>query len=119
MSVSEGDVQLVDGPTSYEGHLQIFSNAQWGYVCDDNWGNSEGIVVCRQLGFAPNLRGISTSTFYPISTNVSTVVLESIECVGNEYQLSECQGNISVATLCSLQELAGVECYADGELSSL
>ena len=25
----EGDIQLVDGPTSYEGHLQVFSNGQW------------------------------------------------------------------------------------------
>ena len=112
----EGDIQLVDGPTSYEGHLQVFYNGQWGYVCDDSWGDAEGIVVCRQLGYAPNLRGISTSTFYPISSDVSVVWKDSIDCVGNESQLNECQGANWVVSQCGLKEVAGVQCYADGKL---
>ena len=112
----EGDIQLVDGPTSYEGHVQIFLNSQWGYLCDDNWDNNEGIVVCRQLGYAPNFRGISISSFYPLSTNVSIIWLDSVQCFGNESQLTECQGANPVASLCSLKEIVGVQCYADGKL---
>ena len=52
--VGEGDLRL-DGPllnNSYgAGRLEIFLQGEWGTVCDNGFGLSEGDVACRQLGF--------------------------------------------------------------------
>lgn len=48
---NEGDVRLVDGRFPWEGRVEICLNEHYGTVCDDNWGNDDATVVCRQLGY--------------------------------------------------------------------
>ena len=108
-------MQLVDSGSSLEGHVQIFHNGQWGYVCDNGWGIADGEVVCTQLEYAPNVRGISISSFYPNLTNVSQIWLNDVQCSGSEEQLSKCLGADYAPHNCDGRELAGVECFADGE----
>ena len=47
-----GDIQLVNGSTAYEGRVEICFSETWGTVCDNLWGASDASVVCRQLGFS-------------------------------------------------------------------
>lgn len=47
-----GDIRLVGGTNELEGRVEVCNNEQWGTVCDDGWGNPEGRVACRQLGFS-------------------------------------------------------------------
>ena len=47
-----GDIQLVNGSTTYEGRVEICFSETWGTVCDNLWGASDASVVCRQLGFS-------------------------------------------------------------------
>ena len=59
---SDGDIRLVGGSTDNEGLVEICVNNMWGTICYGNsrysyryyrdyWGQSDGMVVCRQLGY--------------------------------------------------------------------
>ena len=48
---TNGDVRLNGGRIESEGRVEICFNNHWGTVCDDNWGEEDAQVVCRQLDF--------------------------------------------------------------------
>ena len=48
----DGAVRLVDGPIPNWGRVEICFNDTWGTVTDDFWSFSDGVVVCRQLGYS-------------------------------------------------------------------
>ena len=47
-----GAIRLVDGPSPYEGRVEICINNVWGTICDDDWGAADAEVACHQLGYA-------------------------------------------------------------------
>ena len=51
-SYREGDIRLVEGPTDWEGRMDIFWNGTWGTIIDSQWTVSDARVVCRQLQHA-------------------------------------------------------------------
>ena len=44
-------VSRVDVNGYATGALQVFCEGAWGGVCNSNFGNSDALVACRQLGF--------------------------------------------------------------------
>ena len=44
-------MRLVDGAYSHEGRVEICINGVWGTICDEEWGNNDAKVACRQLGY--------------------------------------------------------------------
>ena len=46
---SEEEIHLVDGASSNEGRVELCVEGQWGTVCDNQWGDIDAQVVCRQL----------------------------------------------------------------------
>ena len=51
-SCLHGDIRLEDGPTKFEGRVEVCMDGEWNTVCNDFWGHNEGLVVCGQLGYA-------------------------------------------------------------------
>ncbi|XP_075613263.1 macrophage receptor MARCO isoform X2 [Balearica regulorum gibbericeps] len=86
------------------GRVEIFYQGSWGTICDDGWGNQDGSVVCRMLGYS---RVVSTFTARP---GTGQIWLDDVNCSGNEYSIFDCPKPKWGVNNCSHNEDAGVEC---------
>ena len=49
-SALETRVRLVDGPSDFEGRLEVYHDNEWGNVCNDGFDTKTAAVICRMLG---------------------------------------------------------------------
>ena len=95
------------GSDSSEGRVEVFLDGMWGTVCDDFWDIREANVVCRQLGFPRALEAVSSAAFGP---GVDPILLDNLECKGDEETLAECSHFGVGQHDCGHHEDAGVIC---------
>ncbi len=108
MRVSEYlPLRLSGGEGLCSGRLEVYHNAVWGSVCDDQWDISDAQVVCRQLGCGAALRADGNSVF---GAGKGVVWLNRVECRGNEIHLWDCPLSLKNHTDCSHKEHAGLTC---------
>ena len=104
-------IRLVGQKSSHEGILQVFSEGRWGTVCDDKWDiNLMNVrVACRQLGFPD---GVSTyrAGYDPHQGSNAPIVMDEVDCMGNENNLLACRHGRGVHIDCSKHEDVGVNC---------
>ena len=99
-----GDVRLSGGGATFKGRVEVLYKDNWNTVCDDEWTPSNTDVVCKQLDYDA---GVKVAWFGPGS---GTILLDSVQCVGNEPNLLECRHNGFFNTNCKHTEDVGVEC---------
>ncbi len=58
-------LRLVNGSKPWEGIVEIFYNNTWGTICYDGYSSSNGVVLCKQLGY----QGYSGSYSYTASSS--------------------------------------------------
>ncbi|XP_008830491.1 scavenger receptor cysteine-rich domain-containing group B protein [Nannospalax galili] len=81
------ELRLVGGPSRCRGRLEVMHRGSWGSVCDDDWDVVDANVVCRQLGC-----GLALPVPRPLAFGQGRgpILLDNVECQGQEASLSEC-----------------------------
>ena len=112
LNCTTGDVRLMDGTNLYEGRVELCLHGRWGTVCDDSWDSKDAAVVCRQLGYTENgvAFAISNAAF---GVGEGFIVLDEVQCVGNETSLLGCRARDVGAHNCLPSEDAGVFCPSE------
>ena len=78
---------LVNGPTQYEGRVEVYYNDEWGTVCDNGWDFNDAQVVCRQLVYGPPIAA-RVEAYY--GQGCVRIWLDNLNCTGNESTIGEC-----------------------------
>ncbi|XP_023564687.1 deleted in malignant brain tumors 1 protein-like isoform X4 [Octodon degus] len=103
------DIRLVDGRSRCEGRVEVYYSGMWGTVCDDLWALSAAHVVCQQLGCGEGVDALGSGHF---GEGVGHILLDDVQCWGNETSLGQCYHlGLSVHN-CGHHEDAGVICSA-------
>uniref|UniRef100_A0A9J8DJH2 Si:dkey-21h14.9 n=1 Tax=Cyprinus carpio carpio TaxID=630221 RepID=A0A9J8DJH2_CYPCA len=100
-------LRLSGGEGRCSGRLEVYHNAVWGSVCDDQWDISDAQVVCRQLGCGAALRADGNSVF---GAGEGVVWMNKGQCRGNEIHLWDCPLSLKKHTDCSRKKLVTLNC---------
>lgn len=110
----EWKVSLVGGPGPYSGTIQLQINDQLGTICDDHFGLSDGLVICKMLGY-PFVVRVHVSAKFGIGEG--DILLDDLQCTGTESSLENCRFAPLGTHNCMHHEDAGVTCSSDHEYS--
>ena len=103
-------VRLVNGPTKYEGRVEVYHNGEWGTVCGDGWDLNGAQIVCSELGLG-NAITATVGAFY--GQGSGRIWLDNVKCVGTERTIRNCSHNEwEIFSSCHyyLYDDAGVKC---------
>ncbi|PIK52434.1 putative soluble scavenger receptor cysteine-rich domain-containing protein SSC5D, partial [Apostichopus japonicus] len=102
-------IRVANGPTMYEGRLEILHDQEWGSICDEEFTETEAVVACRELGF--DFESIVDSSDEYGWTDDLPIHVIGINCTGRD-KLRECV-NFETTTkgkMCYHVEDVGLQC---------
>ena len=44
-------IHLQGGTYTNQGRVEVYCNGQWGTICNDEFGSTDALVLCKQLGY--------------------------------------------------------------------
>nr|XP_034333598.1 deleted in malignant brain tumors 1 protein-like isoform X2 [Crassostrea gigas] len=99
---------LVGGPSDREGRVEVYTDQQWGTVCDTHWGDQEARVVCENLGYFGHHAIPRRNSFF--GGGNGSILMADVHCEGNVSSLLDCRHQVAITTNCSHNNDAGVSC---------
>ncbi|XP_065434803.1 deleted in malignant brain tumors 1 protein-like [Chrysemys picta bellii] len=100
-------LRLLNGESRCDGRVEISLRGVWGRVLDDQWDMDDASVVCRELQC-----GVAEKAYNPAKSERGTgpVGLRSVQCAGNETNLTLCITSMSQAEQAGIADDVGVVC---------
>ncbi|XP_072027048.1 scavenger receptor cysteine-rich domain-containing protein DMBT1-like [Amphiura filiformis] len=99
-------LRLHNASSSYDGHVEIFYDNQWGAVCTNEWDMEDAIVACRQIGLGTPGDVYSV----PLNEESITSVVDNLQCTGEERSIKECSNIGFGRRSCNNREIAAITC---------
>ena len=90
-----------------EGRVEVWNeaNENWGTVCQRGFDENAANVVCNMLGY--NSSAYFGTEFGP---GTGTILLDNLQCTGDEHNLFDCPNSGIGNAGCSHSEDVGVIC---------
>jgi len=103
-------VRLVNGPTKYEGTVEVYLHGEWSTIIDSTWDLNDAQVVCNELGYGEAIAATHNAFYGQV---ISRVLLSGVFCNGTEWTILNCSlgRSYSVSRYSSHSDDAGVQCY--------
>ena len=104
-------VKLTNGNKFGEGYVEVaFPGYGFGGVCDDGFQLEEANVICRSAGFKRGATRAWSRSHFGHGNNETAIIVDNLDCNGNEQNFMECQYNNWTVHNCGSDEWAGVTC---------
>ena len=103
-----GTLRLVGGGWTRCGRVEVYYDGQWGTVCDDKFGSSDGDVICKQLGY-PYAKSVYRRAYF--GRGSGPIWLDNLDCSSEANSIIACRHNGWGLHNCKHKEDAGVCCY--------
>ncbi|XP_044739287.1 uncharacterized protein LOC123300724 isoform X2 [Chrysoperla carnea] len=113
---SEFGVRLVGSKNMNEGRLEVKAFGRWGTVCDDKFSLKNAEVACRELGYPLGAVQVLHNPLYFAETNNvqnpnnTLILMDDVDCLGNETSLKDCEFNGWGVHNCKADEVVGIVC---------
>ncbi|XP_049334519.1 deleted in malignant brain tumors 1 protein-like isoform X10 [Astyanax mexicanus] len=102
-------VRLVGG-SHCSGRVEVLHGESWVTVCDADFNQQDGEVVCRDLGCGSLVEVLGAAAF---GRGEGQVWSEELQCRGNESQIHFCPKSSSLKHNCSHDNDVGLACSGD------
>ncbi|XP_064607694.1 scavenger receptor cysteine-rich type 1 protein M130-like [Liolophura sinensis] len=83
--------RLTGGHSSSAGYLQVFYRGLWAHICGQGTDSAVATVACRTLGQSRFGGAVIPTKF--IGSGSSNIVMNGVQCTGEETDLAQCYFN--------------------------